>query len=391
MKSTLIKNAKIVQKDILLDNSAVFFADGKITHVFSEEDKAEYKADTVIDAKGMILAPGYIDLHTHGTHSLLTDESAEQLEKLSELLPRYGVTSFLAGVLPKKSEEDDYSLLNELSKAKSRGSELLGFFLEGHFLSLTGAISNLKSSRTYEYVEKLKEKAKPYKLVFGISPEFPGICELLPYMTQQGYPAFITHTKAAVEQTQAAINLGAVHATHFYDVFPYPGEKDPGVRACGAVEAVLADSNVSVDFILDGEHVEPVAVKMALQCKGTDKVCLITDANINAGLPEGKYKGLGGTEITVEYEGGPARLTESGTLSGSGLTMDRAVKNAVSMLGVSIPQAVNMASYNPAKVLGLHHRKGKIEAGYDADMVLMDKELNVMKCWAGGRQVFGKG
>ena len=373
----------------------VYCSDGKIQSVLPHKSAINMSADEEIDADGMLLCPGYIDLHMHGAFNLLADKSAKQLEELTGILPRYGVTGLVAGVLPQKSEQEDYTLLEELAKAKSHGAEILGFFLEGHFLSLTGAISNLKANRTIEYVEKLKALAEPYKLVFGISPEYPGICELLPHMTDQGFPAFITHTKASVEQTQTAINLGAVHATHFYDVFPYPGEKDPGVRACGAVEAVLADPNVSVDFILDGEHVNPIAVKMALQCKGSEGVSLITDANINAGLKPGKYTGLGGSDIVVEYEGGPARLIENtsmpGGLAGSGLTMDRVVRNAVEMLGVSISQAIKMASYNPAKVLGLHHRKGKIEAGYDADMILLDENLYVQKCWVGGKEVYSKG
>ncbi len=190
----------------------------------------DIEADTIIDAKGMILAPGYIDMHMHGTLNLLTDMSTSELETLSEILPQCGVTSFLAGVVPKKNEAEDYALLEELSKAKSGGAQLLGFFLEGHFLSLAGTISNLKANRTIEYVEKLKEKASPYDIVFGISPDFPGVCELIPNMIKQGYPAFITHTGATVEQTQKAISLGVIHTTHFYDVFPYPGEK---TRASG--------------------------------------------------------------------------------------------------------------------------------------------------------------
>ncbi len=211
-------------------------------------------------------------------------------------------------------------------------------------------------------------------------------------MVKDGYPAFITHTMATVEQTEKAIEAGAVHATHFYDVFPYPGEKDPGVRTCGAVEAILANPNTSVDFVLDGEHVHPVAVKVALACKGSTKVSLITDANVNAGLPPGKYYSFKGYGVEVLYEGGPARMSEDscmpGSLVGSGLTMDRAVRNAIKFLGVNIPQAVAMGSSNPVRVLGLHDRKGFIKEGYDADLIILDKELKVMRCWVGGKCYF---
>lgn len=201
----------------------------------------------------------------------------------------------------------------------------------------------------------------------------------MPVMAAGDTPVFITHTRANVKQTQLAIEAGASHATHFYDVFPCPDEIDPGVRPCGVVEAVLADERVSVDFIVDGEHVDPVAVKMALQCKGPDKVCLITDANIGAGNPPGVYQ-FGDEKVEFKYQGGPARMTADsavpGGLAGSGLTMDLAVKNTVEMVGLDLPLAVKMASDNPARVLGLKNT-GKIKVGYDADIVLLDEGLKV--------------
>jgi len=166
------------------------------------------------------------------------------------------------------------------------------------------------------------------------------------------------------------------------------------VRTCGAVEAVLADPRVSVDFILDGEHVHPVAAEMALQCKGPDRVCLITDANIGAGLPPGRYRFLD-AEVRFAYEGGPARLTENsylpGGLAGSGLTMDRALRNALRLLGVDLPQAVRMVSGNPARVLGMSDRKGQIREGFDADFVLLDEDIEVVSTWVGGECRFSTG
>ena len=213
---------------------------------------------------------------------------------------------------------------------------------------------------------------------------------MIPVMTQNGNPVFITHTKADVKQTQRAIELGARHATHFYDGFYCPPETDPGVRPCGAVEAILADSSVSVDFILDGQHVDPVAVKMALECKGPDRVCLITDANVGAGLKPDVYS-FGNEQVEFKYPGGPARLVSNGGLAGSGLTLNRAIKNAIDLLGVELPQAVRMASANPAKVLGINSIKGQIEAGFDADMVLLDENYDVVQTWIKGECCFGKG
>lgn len=198
----------------------------------------------------------------------------------------------------------------------------------------------------------------------------------------------MTHTAATVEQTAAAIEAGVRHATHFYDVFPVPDESDPGVRPCGAVEAVLADPRVSVDFILDGEHVAPVACRMALACKGTRGVALITDANVGAGLAPGRTYRFADYGVTFAYEGGPARMAADGpvpgALAGSGLTLDAALRNAVRMLGLDLPKAVALVSSTPARILGLDHRKGHIAEGYDADLVRLDDELRVKQTWIAG-------
>jgi N-acetylglucosamine-6-phosphate deacetylase len=270
---------------------------------------------------------------------------------------------------------------------------VLGFFLEGPFLALPGAIgAEALKERTVERIASLKKAVKPYKAIFAASPDVEGIHNLIPFMAESKTPVFMTHTAADVEQTQTAIELGGCHATHFYDVMPCPEERDGGVRPCGFVEAVLADASVSVDFILDGEHVEPVAVKMALECKGPDRVCLVTDANLGAGCPPGRYRGFSNEEVEFAYAGAPARGTENssiaGGLAGSGLTMDRAVRNAVTLLDLDIPLAVRMASMNPAQVLGLSEKKGQIKTGCDADLVLLDKNLQVLRTWVQGKCCF---
>jgi N-acetylglucosamine-6-phosphate deacetylase len=158
------------------------------------------------------------------------------------------------------------------------------------------------------------------------------------------------------------------------------------------VEAILADENVSVDFILDGVHVDPIAVKMAMACKskGPGTVCLITDANVGAGLEPGRFVFGDSGEIEFAYKGSPARKTKDNTLAGSGLTMDQAVRNAIRFLNVDIGKAVQMASTHPAKVIGLDNRKGKIQAGYDADITVLNEELEVVQTWVSGQLRYKK-
>ena len=389
---TLIKNCTIFQQGKLLPNRDVLLKDGKIAAI-SLAGKMRCEGAEPIDADGNLLSPGFVDLHIHGSGEYLIDDGPESLAQLCKLLPQYGVTGFLAGVCP-LPEGEDAEFLASLAGVKSDGAKILGFHLEGPFLALTGALPpEVLGKADKKRVDSLIAAAKPYPAIFSVSPELEGITELIPLMVGKNTPVFITHTKANVEQTQAAIEAGATHATHFYDVFYAPDEIDPGVRSCGAVEAILADSRVSVDFILDGEHVDPVAVRMALACKGPRKVCLITDANRGAGSVPGRYR-FGSREITFAYQGAPARLSEDSDppncIAGSGLTMDLAIRNAVKMLDVSASLAAGMASTNPIHVLGLDSKKGYIKEGYDADLVLLSTELEVECTFVGGRCVYKK-
>ncbi len=390
MGTLLIKNANVVGRDEVYEGYSVLVEDGSIKAVANDEG---LYADTVIDAGGKYITAGFIDVHMHGAHGVSIGDPKEKIEEFLKIMPMYGVTGLLAGVSPSGDDEKDTKRLKEYATIKSEGTNLLGFFLEGHFLTLFGAISYIPKNRTLERVKELKDAAKPYKIAFAVSPELEGITQMLPEMVKDSYTAFITHTGANWDEAQAAIDAGAKHASHFFNVFPYTGDKEPGVRGCGSVEAVYANPDVSVDFILDGVHVIPIAVKMALACKDRDKVCLISDSNVHAGLPAGEYAGVEGKGITVEYEGAPARLASGplkGGLSGSGLTLDRALRNAIEMLGVDLPQAAAMVSYNPAKVLGLSDSKGLVKKGYDADLVMLGKDLTVEKCWVGGQLRYEK-
>ena len=395
MPRTIIRSATVILGDKLLPDHAVCFEGGKIRKVAPSAKLTAGAGDQAIDAKGKYLAPGFIDLHMHGLHRHLVDNGPEDLAAICRILPRYGVTGFLPGVCPLPKGKDA-EFVGRLAKVPPAGASILGFHLEGPFLTLTGALPpEAIGSADPDRVRALIAAAKPHKAVFSVAPDFEGICELIALMAAEGAPVFMTHTAANAAQTQAAIEAGARHATHFYDVYPCPAEADPGVRPCGVVEAVLADPRVSVDFILDGEHVDAVAVRMALQCKWPDRVCLITDANVGAGLAPGRYSFVGGTEIEFAHPGAPARFTKDhpkypGALAGSGLTLDCAVRNAVRMLPVDLPQAVRMASANPAQVLRLTGRKGRIAEGYDADVVLLDAELNVQRTWVAGECVFDK-
>ncbi|MDD5705915.1 MAG: N-acetylglucosamine-6-phosphate deacetylase [Kiritimatiellae bacterium] len=393
-----IEHAKLVTPDAIVPDTTVEIADGKIARVITGAGAAvvsDLPVSRRVDAHGAYLAPGFIDLHIHGVHRHLVDHGPEAMAAMSGILPRYGVTGWLPTVCPMKPG-DDARFIASLAAAGGgvAGARPLGLHLEGPFLTLTGALPpEALGQADARRVEALIAAAQPYRLTFSIAPDFKEIVPLIRLMARSGAPIFMTHTHASVTETQAAIEAGARHATHFYDVFPWPDTTEPGVRPCGAVEAILADPRVSVDFILDGTHVDPVAVRMALQCKGPDRVCLITDAMIGAGLPPGRHR-FGDTDVVFSAPGAPARMAENsrspGGLAGSGLTMNLAVRNAVKLAGIGLPQAVRMAGANPAQVLGLAASKGRIAPGYDADLVLLDDNFDVLRTWVAGKTVFRK-
>lgn len=388
--ATVIRNARVVLVDTVLPDHAVEVRDGRI-HRVAPSGAIEAADHEIVDAEGRYLAPGFIDVHIHGVHDKLVDAGADHVAGMCEILPRYGVTGFLPTIVPPPPGEDA-ALISGIAGLRPAGTQILGIFFEGPYLGHPGAMPEEAMGRPDPTrVERLIEAAQGVPIVFAVAPEVPGVVDLIPTMGRNGTPVFITHSSATVEQGKAAIEAGARHGTHFYDVFPCRDVEDPGVRPCSVVEALLADPRASVDFILDGEHVHPVAVEMALRCKGPDRVCLITDANLGAGYPPGVYKGLGDTEVEFAYDGAPARMTKNtripGVLAGSGLTMNRAVRNAVSMLNVDVSLAVRMASANPAQVLGIHNRKGRIERDFDADLVLLNDDFTVSATWVGGRRV----
>lgn len=329
-----------------------------------------------------LLTPGLIDLHTHGLGPHLYETGPTDLQAAASRLPRYGTTCALP-TLYRRIRPDT---VRELAAALP--PSLPGFHLEGPFLALPGAGAETLAG-DLRLLDALLEAGQGRIRAMSISPDTPGILPVIQRLKAAGVAVFLTHTRASVEQTLAAIEAGARHATHFYDVFPLPDITEPGVRPAGVVETVLADPRVSVDFIADGVHVHPMAIRCALAAKGWSGVVLITDSNIGTGCPPGTYDTPWGFAVRVK-PGDAARHAQTGELAGSVLTMDAGVRNLLRWLPDVPPEHVwAMATLNPARVVDLP-QKGRLEVGADADLVLWDEQLNVLKTWMGGRCVYEK-
>jgi N-acetylglucosamine-6-phosphate deacetylase len=371
---------------LLIQNGKIA-ATGSVNHVPDD-------GMPTIDGGGRLLTPGLIDVHTHGVEHFAYEAGPEQLIAASRRLGRYGVTSVLP-TLYRTMTRPRLKDLQQLAAAISSVEDVFipGLHLEGPFLGLPGAGAQTIPGDV-GLLDELLAAAGGRVAVMSVSPEVPNVLPLIERLCQRGVVPFITHTQATAEQTEAAIDAGARHATHFYDVFPVPKETDPGVRPAGAVEAILADPRCTADFIADGVHVHRTAIRAILAAKGWQRTLLATDSNVGAGLPPGIYTSpVGGTIRIAPGDAARACQPDSpldGTLAGSALTMDRGIANLLDWLDLPEEQVWAMGTRNPARLLNLAC-KGTLRVGADADFVLWDHaagQLRARRTWLQGRLVY---
>ena len=384
-----IHNVRLVRPGESISTGSALIRDGRIEAL----DGPAPDGAVLLDGEGRLLSPGLIDLHTHGVGQFLYERSAEDILSASEFLPQFGTTC----AMPTLYRVFDRGSLGHLAKLAAalddaRGTRFPGFHLEGPFLALPGAGAQCIPG-DLALLDDLLSACDGKALAMSVSPDTPEIIPVIERLVEKGVVPLITHTRATVEQTCLAIDAGAIHGTHFYDVFPLPKESDGGVRACGAVESLLADSRCSVDFIADGVHVHPMAIRCALAAKGFEKVLLISDSNIGAGLPEGIHDTPWGFTVHVQ-EGRGARVADVdnpkfGTLAGSALTMDAGIRNLHAWLDIPSEQVWSMGTLNVATLFGLKDL-GRMSTGAAADLVLWDDDLTVRKTWIRGELAFEK-
>ena len=387
MSSLLIRNARLVEPGRQIRTGDLQVTGGTITAVGTVPETIP-PPDVIVEASGRLLTPGLIDIHTHGVCHSLYENGPDALRSAARELGRFGVTTVLPTVVPRISE----GWLERLAEIASAlptisGVNMPGLHLEGPFMAVGGAACPTLSG-DLGLLERILIACGDRLAVMSLSPDAPNITPVIDRLSAGRIISFITHTRADVEQTEAALAAGARHATHFYDVFYPPPETTPGVRPVGAVEAILADPPASVDFIADGVHVHPAAIRAAVAAKGWEGVILITDSNLGAGLPAGIYDTPWGYQVRVSPETA-ARHVPEGFLAGSALTMDRGIVNLLRWLDLPAEHIWAMGTLNPARLLGLEH-KGRLEHGADADLVLWDKDLRPALTWVGGRVTFDR-
>ena len=387
----LLSGATVVLPDRLLEPGTVVIDADRIVDVIAGTRKAS-GVDEHIDLHRHFIVPGFIDVHVHGCEGTDTLDGVGAVRRIARRLPRYGVTAFCPTTVacsPGKLREmlDDVRLAR-LSRP-SDAARVLPAHLESNFINpeFNGAqpldcLRLPSSDRVGEFsgrdILDVIDAARAEVGIVTLAPELTGAMDLIGQLVSNGHHVSLGHSGATYDQAIAAIEAGARHATHLFNRMSPMSHRAPGLTG-----AALDRPEVVAEVICDGVHVHPSAVRLAIAAKSPRGVMAITDGTAGAGLPRGSRAALGGRMITV----GDAAHLEDGTLAGSVLTMDRAFGMLVRTARMTLVDAATMCSTTPARALGLD-ALGVIQAGGQADLTILDADLQVRYTFVGGYQAW---
>ena len=375
----LIKNCNIIYLN-RIEKGALLIENGKIKEI----NPLTYNNEDILDADGLYVSPGFIDVHIHGAGGFDTmDGTIDAINTIAKTIVKHGTTSFTPTTMTVSIEAIHKSMevIKKLKETGTEGAHVLGANLEGPFINpeAIGAQNpDYLLSPTISTYNEMVKGCGDAVVSITLAPEIPGAKELIKYLSEKGIVCSIGHTKATYEEAIEAIECGACHSTHLYNVMTPLNHRTPGV-----VGAIF-DSDITTETISDGIHISYPALRIAYKQKTTDKVLLITDAMMACSMPDGEYS-LGGQSVTVKN--GAARL-KNGALAGSILTLDKAVKNVYKNSNLPLYEIVKMASYNGARHCNVHDHKGQIKEGYDADLILFDDDINIQTVFISGKEVY---
>ncbi|KAB2926446.1 MAG: N-acetylglucosamine-6-phosphate deacetylase [Bacteroidetes bacterium] len=375
MKTTsfALRNVRIITPFRIVEPGVIVIAGRQIAHMGKVSDIAVPPGIPVYDLPGITVTPGFIDLLVHGGYGHgFADDTADAITAISDFFFAHGTTGLLASLFSKKMDllKKDMTRIADYIEGHT-GSNVWGIHMEGPFIN-----PQIKGAHKIEYLwepnvemwNELYASSRGHIKLMTISPELPGNIDVIRTAASQGVVPSIGHTLALYDDIEKAIDNGAAHVTHMFNAMrPFHH------REAGIMVAALLRNELKVELIADGIHVNPIVMKLLHNIKGSGGIILVTDAIRASGMPDGEYHFMDQKIIVREKRA----FLENGTLAGSTLTMEEAVKTMVKEVGVPLTDAVRMASLNGAKVLGIEHRKGILAVGKDADLVLLDDGFNV--------------
>ncbi len=381
---TQIINAKILTPQGWLKDGSVIIRDNKILEV-TNCDLAVVGAN-LIDAKGMYVVPGGVEIHAHGGGGGDFMEGTEEAFTTAiNAHMKHGTTSIFPTLSSSTIPMIEAAAETCTKMMQDPNSPVLGLHLEGHYFNLKMAggqlPENIKNPDPNEYIP-LVEKWDCIKR-WDAAPELPGAMQFAKYITGKGILASVGHTQAEYEDIRVAWESGYTHATHFYNAMP-GFHKRREYKYEGTVESIYLIDDFTVEVVADGIHVPPTILRMVYKIKGVERTCVITDA-----LACAASDSQVAFDPRVIIEDGVCKLSDRSALAGSVATMDRLIRTLVQKAEIPLEDAIRMASETPAKIMNVYDRKGSLQRGKDADLMILDDKLDIRGVWAMGKLVDG--
>jgi N-acetylglucosamine-6-phosphate deacetylase len=374
---TALVNGRILAGERIVNGQIVLLAGGRIEAIALAADPRCRDA-TSVDLEGQLLLPGFIDVQVNGGGGVLfnDDPSAESIRAIGAAHRRYGTTGFLPTLISDDLDTIAQAIAAVQASLDAQRPGALGIHIEGPFLNWArrGVHDPKHLRRLDNGVISLLCSLRGGRTVLTLAPEMT-TTDMIAQLAAGGILISAGHSDANYAQTAAAIAHGVRGFTHLFNAMAPLTPREPGI-----VGAALLDPNTWCGIIVDGHHVDPVMLKLALRCKRHDRFMLVTDAMPAVGSPATSFILQGRTIHVID---GVCR-DENGTLAGTGLDMATAVRNAVRLLDLDVAEAARMASEYPAAFLGLEYELGRIAPGFRANLVLMDDDLQVRRTWIEG-------
>jgi len=380
--SLLIHGATLLTPDVQIEDAAVIIEGDRIAQVGHRHQVAAPLDAETLDAHGLIVAPGYIDLQLNGAFGDDFTMTPPSIWQVAAQIPRYGVTSFLPTIITSPLEKiaQAQEALATGRPAGFRGATPLGLHLEGPFLN-----PRKKGAHNPEYLrlpdasQVAKWSPETHVRLVTLAPELPGALEVIRCLASHGGVISAGHSMATYAQAEAGFAAGTRYGTHLFNAMAPLAHREPGLPG-----ALLATPSQTVGLIPDGTHVHPGLIRVIWAAKGPRETSVVSDAMAALGMAPGQYK-LNDTEVIVSEK--DARLAD-GTLAGSVLAMDEAVRNLIAFTGCTLPEALATVTTTPADLLGIAGERGRIRPGLIADLVLLTPDLRVAMTIAAGQIVW---